>query len=181
MATVLVAVSMTAICGLVWSAVKTHLSSGEMEMRCVFAETGDDLEHFARRDVDDRDSAGADVRGVGAAAIVRENEHVAFGLTGGEGADDLQRFGIDDGDGLVEFSGDVELAISGADHGAVRANAVVEGDVADDFVCGDIDDGDVLAVGAGLAYAGVAVDGDEGQFAVGRGDDFMAGDAAFGD
>ena len=40
---------------------------------------------------------------------------------------------------------------------------------------------DVLAVGPRLAYAGVAIDGHKSQLAVGRGDDFMAGDAAFGD
>ena len=37
------------------------------------------------------------------------------------------------------------------------------------------------AVCAGLAYAGVAVDGDEGELAVGGSDDLVTGDAAFGD
>src|SRR5471032_768992 len=39
-ATLLVAVSMTASCGLVWSAVKTQRSSFEMAMRCVVFEIG---------------------------------------------------------------------------------------------------------------------------------------------
>ena len=92
---------------------------------------------------------------------------MALGLAGGNGADNLQCFGIDDGDGLVELGGDVEQAIFRPDDGAMRANAVIECDVADDLACGDVDDGDVGAVGAGLPDAGVAVDGNEGEFAVG--------------
>ncbi len=117
--------------------------------------------------VDDGDGAGADVGGVCAAAIVREHEHMAFRLARWDGADNLQRFGIDDGDGLVELGCHVELAVFRTDHGAVRAHAVVEGDVADDLVAGDVDDGNVRAIGAGLAYAGVAVDRHECEFAVG--------------
>ena len=63
----------------------------------------------------------------------------------------------------------------------MRANAVVEGNVASYFMRGDIDDGDVRTVSAGLSDAGVAVDGHEGEFAVGGGYDFVARDAAFGD
>ena len=92
---------------------------------------------------------------------------MALRLAGRERADDLQRFGIDDGDGLVEFGGDVEQAVLRPDHGAVRTYAVIECDVANDLLRSDIDDGDVLAVGARLADAGVAVDGHEGQLAVG--------------
>ena len=57
---------------------------------------------------------------------------------------------------------------------------MVEGNVADHLVAGDVDDGDVLAIGSGAANAGVAVDGHEGELAVGGGDDFVARDAAFG-
>jgi hypothetical protein len=63
----------------------------------------------------------------------------------------------------------------------VGADAVAEVEVPTTFVRGDIDDDEVAAVGAGLADAGVAVDGDVGEAAVGRGDDFMAGCAAFRD
>ena len=37
-----------------------------------------------------------------------------------------------------------------------------------------------VPISAGLAYAGVAVDGNEGEFAVGGGNNLMARDAAFG-
>ena len=40
MLNLLVVVSMTASCGLVWSAVKTKRSSREMEMRCVLGRWG---------------------------------------------------------------------------------------------------------------------------------------------
>ncbi len=118
-------------------------------------------------DVDDGHGAGPDVGGVGAAAIVREGEHVALGLAGWNCADDLQRLGIDDSNGLVELGGDVELAVLRPDHGAMRANAVIECDVADDLACGDVDDGDVGAVGARFPYPGVAVDGYKRQLPVG--------------
>ena len=75
---------------------------------------------------------------------------------------------IDEGDRLVELGGDVEQAGLGPEERAVRADAVAEIDVADDLPRGDVDDDHVGAVGAGLADAGVAVDGDEGEAAVGR-------------
>ena len=79
----------------------------------------------------------------------------------------FEGFGVDDGDGLVELGGDVEQAIFRTDGGKVGAHAVIEADVAGDLLRGDVDDGDFCAVGAGLADAGVAVDGDEGEAAVG--------------
>ena len=55
-------------------------------------------------------------------------------LAGGDGADDFEGFGIDEGDGLVELGGDVEQAVFGSEDGQVRADAVAEVDVADDFL-----------------------------------------------
>ena len=49
----------------------------------------------------------------------------------------------------------------------------------DQFVRGKVNHGDVAAVGAGRAHAGIAVDGNEGAPAVGRSRHFVAGNAAF--
>ena len=57
----------------------------------------------------------------------------------------------------------------------MRPYAVAEVEVSDDFLRGDVDDDQVLAVGSGLADAGVSVDGHVGEAAVGRRDDLMAG------
>ncbi len=65
--------------------------------------------------------------------------------------------------------------------GEVGADAVAEVDGAGDLAGGDVDDEHLVAVGAGAAYSGVAVDGEVGGAAVGRGGDFVAGDAVFGD
>ena len=124
---------MTAIAGLVWSAVKTQRSSGEMEMRCVLREMGITFSVLRACDVEHRNRAGPDVGGVAAAAVVGDGEHVALRLAGRDGAHDLQRFGIDDGDRLVQLGGDVEQAVFRAEDGAVRPHAVAEVDVADNF------------------------------------------------
>ena len=84
------------------------------------------------------DRARADIGRVAAVAIVRKSQHVAFRLAGGDSANDLQRFGIDDGDGSVELRGDVEQAISRSDERHVRAHAVAEVNGPYDLLRGNI-------------------------------------------
>ena len=93
--------------------------------------------------------------------------------------EDLEGPGVYGGDGLVELGGDVEDVAMGVVDGKVGADGVAEVDNAGDFAGGDVDDEHLLAVGAGAAYAGVAVDGQVGGAAVGRGGDLVAGDAVF--
>ena len=102
-----------------------------------------------------------------------------LGCAGGDLIEDLEGPGVYGGDGLVELGGDVEDVAMGVVDGKVGADAVAEVDNAGDFAGGDVDDEHLLAVGAGAAYAGVAVDGQVGGAAVGRGGDFVAGDAVF--
>ena len=49
----------------------------------------------------------------------------------------------------------------------------------DEFVSGKVNHRHRAAVSAGRAHAGIAVDGNEGAPAVGRGRHFVAGNAAF--
>ncbi len=63
---------------------------------------GDDFEGFAGRNVQHGDRSGHNIRGVAAAAVVGEREHVALRRAGGDGADDLEGFGIDEGDRVVQ-------------------------------------------------------------------------------
>lgn len=138
---------------------------------------GDDGEELAGADVKHGDAARADVGGVGAGVVRGDGEHVRFGRAGGDGGEDLERGGIDDGDGVFDLGSDIEQAVLGTDEGAVRAEAAAEIDFGDKAAGGNVDDGDGAPVGAGAADAGVAEDGDEGAAAIGRGDDFMAGNA----
>ena len=131
--TLLVAVSMTASCGLVWSEVKTQRSSLEMEMRWVSFGNGNDGDGLFADQVQHGDGAGADVCGVAAASVVGEDEHVRLRLAGGDGADDPARLWIDDGDGLIELGGDVEQFARGVVNRLVRADSVAEVDPADDL------------------------------------------------
>ena len=128
---------------------------------------GEDGEELAVGNIEYGDGAGADVGGVAKLAVVRECEHVRLGLAGGDGANDFEGLGIDDGDGVVELSGDVEQAVFGSEDGHVGAYAVAEVEAADDFLGCNVDDDEASAVGAGLADAGVAVNGNVGEAAVG--------------
>jgi len=92
---------------------------------------------------------------------------VRLGLASRYGANDFEVFGIYQGDGLVELGGDVEEAVFGPEDRHVGADAVAEVDVTDDFLPGDIDDGEVAAVGAWFADTGIAVDRDVGETSVG--------------
>ena len=90
----------------------------------------------------------------------------------------FQRLGVDDGDRLVEFGGDVEQAVFGAKDGKMGPDAVAEVDICDYLGLGDVDDHHVRSVAAGLTHAGIPVDGDIGQLAVGRGDNLVTGVSA---
>ena len=139
-----------------------------------------DLDHFARIYVEHGDGAWSDVGRVSATAIVREGQHVRFGLAGRDSADDLVSPGVDDRDGLIEFGGDVKETVFRTDFGAVRADTLIEFDIADDLSCCEIDNGDFLAIGSGLTNSRVAVDRDESSSSIFGGNDFMPGHAAFG-
>jgi len=82
---------------------------------------------------------------------------------------------------VVKLGGDVEQAVFGSEDGHVGTDAVAEVEASDYLLGGDIDDDEAGAVGAGLANAGIAVDGHIGEPAIGRGDNFMTCFAAFGD
>ncbi len=84
---------------------------------------------------------------------------------------------VDDGDGLVEFGGDVEEAGGGIEGGLMRTDSVAEVEVADDLARGQVDDEHLMAVDAAAADAAAAVDGHEGGAAVGGGGDLVAVDA----
>ena len=58
---------------------------------------------------------------------------------------------------------------------------MVELDIADNLLRGDVDDHDVLAVGSRRTNAGVAINRHNGQLAVRRAGDFMAGNAVLVD
>ena len=64
----------------------------------------------------------------------------------------LRSLGVDDGDGLVEFGGDVEQVGRGRKREGA-AHAVAEVEVADDLARGQIDDEHLVAVDARLAHA----------------------------
>lgn len=104
---------------------------------------------------------------------------MGFGRAGGNFVEDFEGAGVDGRDGLVEFGGDVEDVAVGVVDGKVGADAVAEVDGGGDLVGGDVDDEHLVAVGAWAAYACVAVDGDVCGATVGRGGDFMSGDAVF--
>lgn len=140
----------------------------------------DDFDEFVFLEVKHGDGAGSDIGGVTAFAVVADDEHVGLILTGGDAAFHLEGFAINDGDGVFVFGGDIEVAGDGVDDGAVGTKASTKVDGVDDFLLGEVDDLDVLSVGAGFADAGVAEDGDKGEFAVFAGDDFVAGDTFFG-
>ncbi len=120
------------------------------------------------------DGAGPDVGRVAELAVVGERQHVRLCLAGGDFADDLQRGWIDDSDGVVEFGGDIQQAADGIDHREMRADAVAEVDDAGDLFDAEIDDQQLVAVDAGLAHAGVAVNRQEGAVPVLRCGDLMA-------
>jgi hypothetical protein len=144
-----------------------------------FAAEGDDGDGFAGVEVEDGDAAGSDVGGVGEAAVAGESEHVRLGGAGGNFVEDLEGFGIDGGDGLIEFGGDVEDVAVGVVNGEMGAHAMAEVDDAGDLAGGNVDDEHLVAVSAGATDACVAVDGEVGGAAVGRGGDFVSGDAVF--
>ena len=142
---------------------------------------GNHCDDLAGSEIEHGDGASGDVGGIAVEAIGRDDEHVRFGSAGGDGAHGREGTRVDDSDGMIELGGDVEEAVDGVEDSLVRSHAVAEIDDVDDPVGQEINNEDLLAVGAGLADAGVAVDGKEGGAAVGRGGDFMAGDALFRD
>ena len=142
---------------------------------------GDDGGGLAGGEVEDGDGAGADVRGVGEPIVVRDGEHMGFWLAGGNGAQLGEGLRVESGEGMVELGGDVEYLARVVEDGQMRTDAVVELDGVHDLAGGEIDDLNLVPVGAGLAHAGVAVDGHEGGAAVGGGRDFVAGYALYVD
>jgi len=81
---------------------------------------------------------------------------------------------------VVELGGDVKEAVLRSEERHVRTYAVPEVEAADNFLRGDIDDHEVAAVSAGLAHAGIAINGDVSETPVGRGDHLMTCSPAFG-
>ncbi len=74
---------------------------------------GLDIEHGHR--------SGANIGGIAARSVGRDGEHVRLLLAGRNGADDLQRLRIDQGDILIEFRGHVEQSIMLVIDHAMRA------------------------------------------------------------
>ena len=62
----------------------------------------------------------------------------------------------------------------------MRPDAFAEINIADNFPRSQIDDDQVAAIGARLSHAGVSVDGNVGEFSVGRSRDFVSGNTALG-
>src|SRR5205807_8362879 len=88
----------------------------------------------------------------------------------------LERIGIDNRDRVTQLSGYVDEAVFRAKDGAMRAQSFAEIDRAGDLAFREIND---AAIGAGLADAGVAVDGHESALSVSRSDQFVARHALF--
>ena len=90
---------------------------------------------------------------------------------------------IDEGDILIEFRRHVEQSIMLVIDHAMGPDAVAEIDMAGNFARGQIDDQHFVAIESRMADADIAIDGNVGGAAVGRGCGFMTvhdGDA-FGD
>ncbi len=136
---------------------------------------------FARFEIEHRHGTGAYIRRISTPTVMRDGEHVRFGLACRNAADDLQRFGVDDADGLIEFGGDVQHAVFRPELRTVRPDAMPEIDVPDHFTVGDVNDDHVAAVGPGLAHTGVSVDRHVGSASVRRCGDLMSRRSIFGD
>jgi hypothetical protein len=115
------------------------------------------------------------------AVIASDGEHVRLRLAGGNLVEDLQGFGIDHSDCIFELGGYVKQVILWSELGTMGSNAFAEIDGADDLAGGKVDNSKERTISAGVAYSGVAVDGDERAFAVGRGNDLVARDTVFRD
>src|SRR6476646_9937797 len=94
---------------------------------------GDYGDGFSLREVEYGEGAGTHVGGVAVFSVCGNGQHVRFGLRGRDAADNLQSFRIDDGNGFVDFGGDVEQTVFGTDDGTVGADAVAEIDGVDEL------------------------------------------------
>src|SRR5260370_664382 len=130
-------------------------------------------DEFALRQIQHAHAAGADVGGVTALAVGRQNQHVGLRLARGNLRENLARPGIDDVDGIGKLGGDVQETVR-SNFGAVRAERFAQIDGGGEFAFLQIDDINRAAVRPGPADAGVSVDRYISEAAVVGYDDFVA-------
>ena len=148
-------------------------------MRWASAEIGMIGDRLASGHIQHRDGTGAHIRRVPAPPVASDHEHVRFLLPGGDGAHNLEGLRVDDGHRLIEFRGHIDQIVDPIVDRAMGAHAVAKIDLAGDLLAGNIDHHHLPAVGSRLAYTRVSVDRHIGGSAIGRGGDFVAGDAPF--
>src|SRR5438105_1898624 len=101
-------------------------------------------------------------------------------LAGRNGVYDFQCMRIDNCNAVVQFGGDVEQAVSGADHRAMRPDTLAEVEGVHDLALLQVDHPQELAVSAGAAHARISVDGHVSKLPIRRSRNFMPGDAVLG-
>ncbi len=99
-----------------------------------------------------------------------------FHGAGGNFADDLLRLDIDDVDRLGKFGADVEQSIW-AKSRAMRSHWFAEENATGSLALFEINDVNAVAVGAGFAHSGIAVNRDVAEMTFWVDDDFVAVDA----
>src|SRR5450755_1081704 len=86
------------------------------------------------------------------------DEHVGFRLTCRYDSGDLQGLWVDNRDGLIELSCNVEHSSAWIEHRIVRANAFLKIDGTGQFTGFQIDDGYFRAIRTRLTDSGIAID-----------------------
>src|SRR5208282_2028587 len=124
-------------------------------------------------EVQNTDASCGHVRGVGTCTVGGDHDHVGLDRAGRNFSEDLARGRIDDVDGFVEFRCDVKKTV-GAKFGAMRTKRLAEVNGGGEVALVKVDDIDGGAVRAGLADAGIAVDGDVGEAGIGRDGNLVA-------
>src|SRR3569832_1936911 len=112
--------------------------------------------------------------------VVGNGQHVRFRMSSWNFGKNLQISCVNGSNRVIEFGGDVEQAIFGPEHRAMRTYSMSKIKIADDLSRSDVHDDHVAAVRAGFADPGVAVDRNIGKFPVRGGDHLVASDSALG-